>query len=256
MRISSISRSVVLFSILYAGVVNTSFAGPSINVGPLNEYIPAQKNTLAKRIYNTGDATAFVRVSVSEIIYDKSSGAPTEIPLDENALISGKGTGIISSPPRLIIPANGMQTNRLVFTGMRDKERYYRVRYIPVVPTKNEGFGLDNQDMQAYQNQINAGVTVLTGFGTIVTVQPEATTFNTLVTSNKNKLSVANNGNASVVISGIKACDKDLNNCGSPVNVQLRPGSKLERTADENKIWLYSLTEGSQRKNLSTGSSS
>ncbi|SEL27690.1 hypothetical protein SAMN04487787_108218 [Kosakonia sacchari] len=256
MRISSMSGSVALFAMLYVGLVNTSLAGPAINVGALNEYISAQKNTLAKRIYNTGDATAFVRVSVSEIIYDKNSGTATEHPLDENALISGKGTGIISSPPRLIIPANGMQTNRLVFTGSRDKERYYRVRYIPVVPSQTEGFGLDNKDMQAYQDQINAGVTVLTGFGTIVTVQPETTKFNTLVASSNNKLSVSNNGNASVVISGIKSCDRSLKNCGSPVNVQLRPGSKLERTAEENKVWLYSLTEGSQKKNLSTGSSS
>ncbi len=256
MRISSSGSSMVLLTMLYIGTVNTSFAGPSINVGALNEYITAQKNTLAKRIYNTGDATAFVRVSVSEITYDRNNGTPTEHPLNEDALIGGNGTGIIASPPRLIIPANGMQTNRLVFTGARDKERYYRVRYIPVVPNNAEEFGLDSKDMQVYQSQINAGVTVLTGFGTIVTVQPEATKFNTQMTGNNNKLSVFNNGNASVVISGIKACDRDLNNCGAPVNVQLRPGSKLERTAAENKIWLYSLTEGSQKKNHSTRSSS
>ncbi|EJF29450.1 hypothetical protein A936_19093, partial [Enterobacter sp. Ag1] len=29
-------------------------AGPVINVGPLNEYIYSGKNTLAKRIYNSG----------------------------------------------------------------------------------------------------------------------------------------------------------------------------------------------------------
>jgi hypothetical protein len=256
MRISSIGRSMAVSTMLYIGAVNTCFAGPTINVGALNEYITAQKNTLAKRIYNTGDATAFVRVSVSEITYDSNNGTSVEHPLNEDALISGKGTGIISSPPRLIIPANGMQTNRLVFTGARDKERYYRVRYIPVVPNKPEEFGLDSKNMQAYQDQINAGVTVLTGFGTIVTVQPEATRFNTQMAGSKNKLSIFNNGNASIVISGIKSCDRDLNNCGSPVNVQLRPGSKLERTAEENKIWLYSLTEGTQKKNHSTGSSS
>ncbi|SQC93247.1 Uncharacterised protein [Cedecea neteri] len=89
-------------------------AGPAINVGALNEYVYSGKNTLAKRIYNTGDATAFVRVTVSEIVY-KGQAPAEEVPLDNEAIINGKGSGIISSPPRLIIPAGGMQTNRLVY---------------------------------------------------------------------------------------------------------------------------------------------
>lgn len=251
MRTPSLKRSVFLFSLLYIGSITFCFAGPAINVGSLNEYIQAQKSTLAKRVYNTGDVTAFVRVNVSEIVYD-DRGDSNEENLDSDAIINGKGTGIISSPPRLIIPANGMQTNRLVFTGARDKERYYRVRYIPVVPDNIEEFGLNDKQRKEYERAINAGVTVLTGFGTIVTVEPEKTKFDTRISGGGNELLITNNGNASVIVSDIKYCDVDLKNCSSPINVQLRPGRKLERKAPAHAIWLYALTEGSQKKNLST----
>ncbi|PKH19396.1 hypothetical protein CIG19_20025 [Enterobacterales bacterium CwR94] len=226
-------------------------AGPMINVGELNEYIQPKKNTLAKRINNTGDATAFVRVSVDEMVF--SGGGYTENKLDSNTLIKGTGTGLISSPARLIIPAKGMQTNRLVFTGSRDKERYYRVRYIPVIPEDAREFGLSKDEAKKYQSKISAGVTVLTGFGTIVTVLPDSVKFNTKITENSRNLQITNNGNASIVIHSMKECDKGLKNCSSVINHQLRPGMKLEKPVTTGKIWQYTLYEGTQKKILTSG---
>lgn len=255
-QIHSFSRGILrtgtVIGWLTMGMATTATAGPAINVGALNEYIQAGKSTLAKRIYNTGDVAAFVRVNVSEILYD-SHGSATERTLNTDEIISGKGTGIVSSPPRLIIPVNGLQTNRLVFTGSRDTERYYRVRYIPVVPENNQEFAIDKRDVEAYQQAISAGVTVLSGFGIIVTVQPENVHFATQIDSDKNKLRIINNGNTSIVISDLKSCERDLKNCDSPMTLQLRPGRRLEQTAPVNKIWRYTLTEGSHKKNLSTG---
>lgn len=228
-------------------------AGPVINVGPLSEYVYSGKNTLAKRIYNSGDATAFVRVEVSEIIYNEHNTAK-EIPLDNEAIINGQGAGIISSPPRLIIPAGGMQTNRLVYTGSRDKESYYRVRYIPVVPKNMDEFTLSNDEVKKYQDAINASVSVLTGFGTIVTVHPNNVRFDTHITDKGKKLRISNKGNASVVISDLKSCDAQLKDCSPPVNIQLRPGRSLERGIVPQKIWHYTLNEGSQKKALKSGS--
>lgn len=227
-------------------------AGPAINVGALNEYVYSGKNTLAKRIYNTGDATAFVRVTVSEIVY-KGQAPAEEVPLDNEAIIDGKGSGIISSPPRLIIPAGGMQTNRLVITGPRDKEAYYRVRYIPVMPKNMDEFALNKDEINKYQSTINASVAVMTGFGTIVTVQPDKVHFDTQITEKGNTLRISNNGNASVVIAGLKSCDINLKNCNAPANIQLRPGRSLERDIVPQKIWHYTLTEGSQKKTLKSG---
>ena len=48
----------------------------------------------------------------------------------------------MASPARLIVPAKGMQGTRLLHMGGRDTERYFRVRFVPVVPEKRRVRGL------------------------------------------------------------------------------------------------------------------
>lgn len=227
-----------------------SFAGPMINVGELNEYIQPTQNNLAKRINNSGDATAFVRVSVDEMIF--TTEGYTENKLNADALIKGSGTGLISSPARLIIPAKGMQTNRLVFTGNRDKEHYYRVRYIPVVPEDIQEFGITKEEAKKYQDDIRAGVTVLTGFGTIVTVLPVSSRFDTRIEETGSTLNIKNNGNASIVVHSLKECTDDKKECSNLTNQQLRPGMSLTKPITAGKNWSYTLYEGTQKREMAT----
>lgn len=240
----------LLSTVIYFAIM-PAMAGPSINVGEMNEYILSAQSSLAKRINNTGDATAFVRVSVDEMVFH--TGGYNENKLDGLALINGVGTGLISSPARLIIPAKGMQTSRLVFTGSRDKERYYRVRYIPVVPQDVQEFGLDKNEQTKYQAEISAGVTVLTGFGTIVTVMPASARFDTKITEDSRHLRITNNGNASIVIQNLQECDKNLKNCTDATTHQLRPGMTLEKPVTAGQRWQYNLYEGDQKKSLTAG---
>lgn len=228
------------------------FAAPAINVGALNEFIAGGKNTLAKRIHNHGDSTAFVRVTVAEMVFDRD-GEITEQPLDAEAIVNGRGTGLLSTPPRLIIPAGVMQTNRLVFTGSRERERYYRVRYIPVVPENKEEFGLATKELNDYRDKINAGVTVLSGFGTILTVQPNNVQFSSKIEGAGPQLKITNNGNSSIIIDDLKACSVKTKLCGNGSSTQLRPGRQLLRTAQPDQIWQYTLVEGSQKSALNTG---
>lgn len=244
MRSKIIASAISLMSL-------TAVAAPSINVGSLNEYIQSGQSTLGKRINNTGSSTAFVRVTVDEIVFNGRSYK--ENPLNTDMLIKGQGDGLISSPARLIIPAKGQQTNRLVFTGERDKERYYRVRYIPVIPEDTKEFGLSSDELKKYESDISAGVTVLTGFGTIVTVLPKDVKFNTRITDNNNKLVISNNGNASIVVSSLKECSSNLTNCSQSMTQQLRPGMTLERVIQNGKVWQYSLQEGTGKKTMISG---
>ncbi|WP_148872972.1 hypothetical protein, partial [Serratia marcescens] len=160
-----------LIAVAFLFMSGPVLAVPSINVGSLNEYIQPGKNTLGKRVSNSGSSTAYVRVTVDEIVF--KGGTYSEQPLDSEKLINGIGDGLISSPARMIIPAKGQQTNRLVYTGSREKEKYFRVRYIPVIPENGGEFEISADEVKKYESQINAGVTVLTGFGTIVTVLPD-----------------------------------------------------------------------------------
>ncbi|MEG6258832.1 hypothetical protein [Enterobacter bugandensis] len=243
--------SVKVFSCLAFIITGAAVAGPAINVGELNEYIQGNKNSLAKRIQNTGDSTAFVRVDVSEIVFNGEKYS--EQSLDSDALIRGKGTGLMSSPARLIVPAGGAQTNRLLITGDRSRERYYRVRYVPVMPKEAGEFGVTNKELEAYKKQVKAGVNVLTGYGTIVTVLPHNPSFDTRISTAGNRLLVSNNGNGSVVVQGLKSCKgEDERECSGQTTHQVRPGSRFEQAIPAGHVLHYNLIEGLQKKALTT----
>lgn len=59
-------------------------AGPQINVGVVYDYLDGEKSTYLKRVFNGGDATAFVKVNVLEIVYD-ADGKPQEVPVKNQA---------------------------------------------------------------------------------------------------------------------------------------------------------------------------
>ena len=79
-------------------------AGPQINVGTVYDYLDGDKSTYLKRVFNSGDSTAFVKVNILEIIYD-ADGTHREIPVATQADGSGRD-GLMASPARLIVPAN------------------------------------------------------------------------------------------------------------------------------------------------------
>ena len=57
-------------------------AGPQINVGVVYDYLDGDKGTYLKRVFNGGDSTAFVRISIMEIFYDEQ-GNISEQPLKD-----------------------------------------------------------------------------------------------------------------------------------------------------------------------------
>ena len=69
---------------------------------------------------------------------------------------------LMASPARLIVPANGMQGTRLLMMGERDRERYFRVRFIPVVPEKEDEFAVSAEEREQYKTTLSAGVNVMT----------------------------------------------------------------------------------------------
>jgi Mat/Ecp fimbriae periplasmic chaperone len=132
-------------------------AGPQINVGTVYDYLDADKSTYLKRVFNSGDATAFVKVNVLEIVY-AADGTSQEIAI-ENAADGASRNGLMASPARLIVPAQGMQGTRLLYMGARDRERYFRVRFVPVVPEKEDEFVVTNEEREDYKTRSQPGST-------------------------------------------------------------------------------------------------
>jgi len=234
----------IILVLALAGASLHAAAIPKITVGSMYDFIESDKSTLLKRIRNSGDDTGYVRVDVSEVSY-LPNGGKLEKKIDATAAASGKVDGLIFTPSRMIIPANGMQTGRLVVVGKRDKERYYRVRYIPVMPKDQYEFGQSKKQYDEYKKSLNAGVSILTGYGAMVIVRPENVVFNTDIAQRDNKIIITNKGNSSIKLEGIKLCQGGK--CGDASSVILMPGKQHNLKQESQKNWQFTLLEGSKK---------
>lgn len=214
----------------------SALAAPDINVGTLYDYMSHDRNMAVKKIYNFGNETAFVKVSIHEIVYD-DEGQPSEREL------SGDGTReLVASPSHMIIPTEGMQVTRFIYLGSREKERYFRIRFIPVLP---EEIGLASEPLDN-NNQIQTDVKILTGFGTILFIPPEDVQYSTNIFKKDGKAYVENKGNATVVVDNLERCDEENKRCTQAEKLNVLPGGKREISYDGYPLIDFDLIEGSK----------
>lgn len=209
-----------------------ALASADISVGTLYDYMSTEKNTLLKRVRNIGDETAFVKVTLAEIVYS-ADGVPKERELPEEGVRQ-----LVTSPSRLIIPAGGMQATRFIYMGEREKERYFRVRFVPVKPKGDEITEL------LPQQKISAGVSIMTGFGTILFVAPKETRYDTWIGRKNGALYVENRGNATVILDYLELCDRKEKSCSQPEKMHLLPGVKKRVSEDATRTVHFELIEG------------
>ncbi|MCR8934993.1 MULTISPECIES: molecular chaperone [unclassified Pseudomonas] len=228
-------------------------AGPQINVGTVYDYLDADKSTYLKRVFNSGDATAFVKVNVLEIVY-AADGTSQEIAI-ENAADGASRNGLMASPARLIVPAQGMQGTRLLYMGERDRERYFRVRFVPVVPEKEDEFVVSNEEREDYKNSLSAGVNVMTGFGTIFFVRPKDARFDTVINDSASRYELRNNGNTVIIIDEFKSCSltKD-SDCGATTKHHVMAGKTFAFDKEKGREYRFFLIEGAEKKALKIAS--
>ncbi|WP_413676622.1 hypothetical protein [Pantoea dispersa] len=222
----------------------TTNAMPKISVGSMYDFIEGDKSTFLKRIRNTGESTAFVRTEVSEIIY-AADGSRKEVKLNAKNASSKDIDGLIFTPSRMIIPSKGMQSGRMVITGSREKERYYRIRYIPVMPKDRYEFGQTENEFKQYGKQLKAGINVLTGYGAMVIVRPKNTIFKTTIEEKGNDIIIHNYGNSSIIIDDIKSCKEKI--CSETHSVIVMPGSNKVLNRDLGRSLNFNLLEGSKK---------
>ncbi|MEH8118625.1 hypothetical protein Q7I37_13800 [Aeromonas allosaccharophila] len=223
------SKFFILFLLVLSG---NALASPDISVGTLYDYMSAEKTTLLKRIRNIGDETAFVKITLAEIVYG-ADGVPNERELPEEGVRQ-----LVTSPSRLIIPAGGMQATRFIYMGERERERYFRVRFVPVKPQGDELTELPPQQ------QISAGVSIMTGFGTILFVAPKETRYDTRIDRENGALYVENRGNATVILDYLELCDKKETSCSQPEKQHLLPGVKKQVSKEATRTVRFELIEG------------
>ena len=224
-------------------------AGPQINVGTVYDYLDADKSTYLKRVFNSGDSTAFVKVNVLEIVYG-TDGVPKEIPV-ETATDGASRNGLMASPARLIVPAQGMQGTRLLYMGERDRERYFRVRFVPVVPEKEDEFAVSGEEREDYKKNLSAGVNVMTGFGTVFFVRPKDARFESAVNETDTRYELRNNGNTVVIIDEFKSCSvSNESECGATTKHHVMAGKTYAFDKEKGREYRFNLIEGDQKKSL------
>lgn len=227
----------------------TAHAGPSINIGTVYDYLDGDKSTYLKRVFNGGDSTAFVKVNILEILYD-ADGKSQEVPLKSSADGSARD-GLMASPARLIVPANGMQGTRLLYMGERDRERYFRVRFVPVVPEKEDEFAVSVEDREEYKKTLSAGVTVLAGYGAVFFVRPKDTRYASVIENGATDYRIRNNGNTVVVIDEFKDCAvKNDQDCQPTTKHHILAGRTFEFEKQAGREYRFTLVEGESSKKL------
>lgn len=239
----------VILLLLSAVFCMTANAGPQINVGTVYDYLDGDKSTYLKRVFNSGDSTAFVKVNVLEIVYD-AEGKPQEIPV-VNAVDGASRNGVMASPARLIVPAQGMQGTRLLYMGERDRERYFRVRFVPVVPEKEDEFVVSTEEREDYKKNLSAGVNVMTGFGIVFFVRPKDARFDTAINETEGRYEISNNGNTVLVVDEFKSCSLTKEtDCGATTKHHVMAGRSFAFDKEPGREYRFKLIEGDSKKDL------
>lgn len=237
---------------LSLGMVSSASATPVIGIGSMYDVLMPGTQSMTKRIYNTGDSTAFVRVEILEI-HPGNNTDPDEKPQKE---VSGKTLEqdrLIVTPQRLIIPPGGFQAVRILWPGSRDTERYFRVRFTPVMPEADDSFGLNKEAASEYRkNTLHAGLNVLTGYGTIVIVQPDKPVFNSEINNlPSGDIIVSNKGNATVSLDNIRQCKSANTDCGAVTREFVLPGKTKTLKKKTGYKTNFTLIEGNNKRALS-----
>ncbi|MFJ4132875.1 MULTISPECIES: molecular chaperone [Pseudomonas] len=231
----------------------TAHAGPQINVGVVYDYLEGERSSYLKRVFNGGTSTAFVKVNVLEIVYNED-GTSKEVPVGSQVDDKGVTTnrdGLMASPARLIVPVNGRQGTRLLYMGARDKERYFRLRFIPVVPEKDDNFGISSEEQAEYKDDLAAGINVMTGYGTVFFVRPKDTRFDTQINETPDEYRLRNAGNSVVVLDEFHDCSaSNATDCVPTTKHHILPGRQLKFEKKPGRRYNFVLVEGQGKKPL------
>ncbi|WP_327438313.1 molecular chaperone [Pseudomonas donghuensis] len=227
-------------------MATTAVAGPELNIGTFYDYLDGGKSTLLKRVRNSGDTTAFVKVSVVELLYD-NQGQAREVEMDGREALQ---RGLVVSPARLIIPANGMQAVRLLYRGERDHERYFRLRFIPVLPEADDGFAISEDEAERYENALKVGVNILAGYGSILFVRPQASLYQTEVEQEAGRFLIPNKGNTTIVLDHFNDCAAGNQDCAPATKHHVLPGNVRAFEKKAGRHYRFELVEGEQRREI------
>ncbi|WP_437616472.1 hypothetical protein [Erwinia sp. V71] len=241
----------IIIATLFLAPAPSALSAPVIGIGSMYDLLTPGVQSVTKRVYNTGDSTAFVRIELLEIhpAHDKDA---EEIAQKEVTEHRPEKNRLIVTPLRMIIPPGGFQTVRILWPGERTAERYFRIRFTPVIPDSDDSFGLNKEAIGKYRQQsLQAGLNVLTGYGTIAIIQPDKPYFNSVVEATSPALiTVENKGNATISLDNIRHCRYVHTDCGNISREFILPGRSKSVNKKAGYQTTFTLLEGNNQRVL------
>lgn len=220
-------------------------ANPQIDVGEMYSYIESDKISVVKHVFNSGGGSdALVRVDVLEILFTVN-GLPIEIP------IKNPRQSLIATPNRFFVPVGDSRGIRLAFLGKRDHERYFRVRFKPLIPEKSSNFEAAEDKYGVSEKAPTVSVNLLVGYGTVLFVRPADTVFNTLINEDVQSYIIENQGNSVVIIDAFTDCPQGKRAlCKPATKHHLLPGKDFKFGKLLGHEYRFTLIEGSSVKDV------
>ncbi|WP_246796400.1 hypothetical protein [Burkholderia perseverans] len=211
-------------------------SGPKLNVGGLYDYLPGDTSSIMKPIRNDGDETGFVAVEIKRIVFDADDHLH-ESPQPSDGALEDR---LIVSPNRLIVPPQGARSTRILYVGKREVEQYFRVRYLPVQPSRKAGFDVSPE---VERRAARAGIKVLIGYGEIVFVRPSHEHYDTRFDDTPDALRIVNHGNTTVVLDNYRVSARSHAD-DEPSRHFILPGRTLTVKKQDVRSIAFDLEEG------------
>ncbi|WP_396015047.1 hypothetical protein [Escherichia coli] len=192
----------VIFYLVISLFIPCAYA--NFMVYPMSTNLQGDGSSLI-RIYSKSGDILYVKTRVVKII---NPGSPDEKEVNVPGWAEG---GIVVSPAKIIVPAGGNRAVRLVSLSHPEQETLYRV-YFEGVPSANDLSG----DIASSTDKKKASVSLNIIFGVLVRVLPKVEHIQlNVIRGSKGEISLRNDGNVRVGITGIDLCptEKNSDNC-------------------------------------------
>ncbi|CSC05182.1 putative fimbrial protein TcfA [Vibrio cholerae] len=227
MRLVMFFTGILLTSSAMAQMDNSiidSEASNTIRLDSLYQKLDNQQNYKDVRVYNDSKNLAFVSVSAVEVM---NPGAK-----EEHVKETDFGNGPLISTKALMIPAESSRSVRVYYpeTISRDADRFFRIRFTPVMPTKEHGF-TDSQLKSAKTVESNFKLSFAWG-GLLAVVKNSPNLDYKVHLEASNNLVFENTGDSLVTIKYLSLCSED-NQCK---NITAKPFRVLSKQSKKIPI--------------------
>lgn len=217
--------SVSLLALILSLSIATPVVASNLMVYPMMlEVDQAKKGIGDITLYSHSDHVVYVKVSAKRIVHP---GTP-----DEHEVDTAVGQGdIVVSPQRLVVPAGGSRTVRVIRQGSPDNETAYRVYFEPVAAA---AAGIENDVSQA--DSAGGEISINLIWAPLVRVIPDVRQVEVSVTAANDNIRLGNVGNVRIGALDVGQCttkSHDENCIWVAINKSIYPGLSIDVPYDK-----------------------